>query len=134
MVGIHDRSAREKIGVNSSAHIMQDEATRKMLNGKAGQTRTRPLSTRTLPLGGCYCLPGVERLLETARGCAPARTVSAWPATRRSALTGGGEGCRLCHSMGPRLGWGAMGLFALAVLFGLSRSKWAIKDMFSRFA
>jgi len=34
-------------------------------------------------------------------------------------------------SMGPRLGWGAMGLFALAVLFGLSRSKWAIKDMFS---
>ena len=35
-------------------------------------------------------------------------------------------------SMGPRLGWGAMGFFTLAVLFGLSRSRWALKDMFHR--
>mmetsp|Transcript_39184 Transcript_39184/g.75110 ORF Transcript_39184/g.75110 Transcript_39184/m.75110 type:complete len:444 (-) Transcript_39184:186-1517(-) len=33
MVGIHERSAREKIHAQSQAHIMHDEASRKMLNG-----------------------------------------------------------------------------------------------------
>lgn len=33
MVGIHERSAREKIHSQSQAHIMHDEASRKMLNG-----------------------------------------------------------------------------------------------------
>lgn len=33
MVGIHERSAREKLNTNSQAHIMHDEASRKMLNG-----------------------------------------------------------------------------------------------------
>lgn len=31
MVGIHERSAREKIHTNSVAHIMNDETTRKYL-------------------------------------------------------------------------------------------------------
>lgn len=32
MVGIHERSAREKIHTNSVAHIMNDETTRKLLH------------------------------------------------------------------------------------------------------
>ena len=31
MVGIHERSAREKIHTNSVAHVMNDETTRKLL-------------------------------------------------------------------------------------------------------
>ena len=34
MVGIHERSAREKLNENeNAAHIMSDEVTRKMLQG-----------------------------------------------------------------------------------------------------
>src|SRR6202008_126893 len=31
MVGIHDRSAREKIGTNQVAHVLNDEKTRKWI-------------------------------------------------------------------------------------------------------
>ncbi|KAI7740333.1 LOW QUALITY PROTEIN: hypothetical protein M8C21_006743, partial [Ambrosia artemisiifolia] len=38
MVGIHERSAREKIHTNSVAHVMNDETTRKYLTSKPSTT------------------------------------------------------------------------------------------------
>ena len=43
MVGIHERSAREKIYTNSVAHIMNDETTRKYLQS---MKRLRPCLVR----------------------------------------------------------------------------------------
>ena len=58
MVGIHERSAREKIGAQTQAHAMHDEETRKYLQSvkrlitfAQRDTRRRPVSRSTSTAG-----------------------------------------------------------------------------------